>query len=64
MCLYSSSYYQNLQDKLSGSGPVIVNLFPEKKENLLHITSVSRAYFKHVVLIEFDDFQYIVQRPS
>gem|GEM_PF-1632089 len=59
-CLYRSTYYQNLKKKLRRSGTVFINLFPENEENLLHIMSVSRPYFKHAALIEFDDYQNIV----
>jgi len=59
-CLYRSTYYQDLKKKLSRSGTVFINLFPENEESLLHIMSVSRPYFKHITLIEFDDYQNIV----
>jgi spermidine synthase len=59
-CIYSSGYYHDLDDKLNQSGTVLINLFPESKENLLRIMTASRQYFDHVALIEFDDYQNIV----
>ncbi len=60
ICLYSSKYYQYLDEQLSRSGNVFINLFPENKENLLRVLTASRPYFDHIALIEFDDYQNIV----
>jgi len=60
MCLYSASYYQYLDEQLSGTGTVFINLFPENEENLLRILTASRPNFDHIALIKFDDYQNII----
>ena len=59
-CVYSSGFYHDLNEKLSQSGIIFVNLFPEDKENLISIMTVSRQYFDHAALIEFNHYQNIV----
>ncbi|NQZ20574.1 MAG: methyltransferase [Colwellia sp.] len=59
-CLYKEDFYQNLLGKVNSSGSVFINLFPENKENLLRVLTASRAFFDHVTLIDFDDYQNIV----
>jgi protein-L-isoaspartate O-methyltransferase len=59
-CLYRKSYYQDLEEKLSMSGTVFINLFPENEENLIRVLTASRPYFDHVALIEFDGYQNII----
>jgi protein-L-isoaspartate O-methyltransferase len=60
ICLYSSSYYQYLDEQLNRSGNVFINLFPENNDNLLRVLTASRPFFDHAALIEFDDYQNIV----
>jgi protein-L-isoaspartate O-methyltransferase len=59
-CVYSSGFYHDLNEKLSESGIIFINLFPENKENLLRIMAVSRQFFDHAALIEFNYYQNIV----
>jgi protein-L-isoaspartate O-methyltransferase len=59
-CLYISSYYHDLADKLSETGSVFINLYPKNKENLIRIMTAARPYFDYVALVEFKDYQNIV----
>jgi spermidine synthase len=49
-----------LYERLHTSGTVLINIFPEKKENLIRATTASRESFKHIALIEFNEYQNIV----
>jgi spermidine synthase len=59
-CLYRESYYQYLDEKLSISGTVFINLVPENNEKLIDVLTASRPYFDHAALIKFDDYQNII----
>jgi spermidine synthase len=59
-CLYSSGFYHDLHERLSQSGTIFINLFPENKENLILIMKASRLYFSHNALTEFNSYQNVV----
>ena len=59
-CVYSSGFYHDLNERLSESGTIFINLFPENKENLMLIMRASRQCFPHSALIEFNSYQNVV----
>ena len=59
-CVYCPNFYQDLNEKMSELGTIFINLLNENKENLLKVMTVSRQYFDHAALIEFNYYQNIV----
>lgn len=58
--LYQVEFYQKLYCSLSKSGVSFINTHPESEADLVKLLQLSRKYFEHVALIEFDGYANVV----